>query len=403
MSCNSNPTQQFAAQTERIHRFLDQVTKKLIVMSGKGGVGKSTVAANLAVTLSQQGYQVGLLDVDVHGPSIAGLLDLNDLPLLTDREQIYPIEYSPTLKVVTIQGLLDKPDDPVICRGPAKITMIRQFLGDVDWGQLDFLIIDSPPGTGDEPLTIAQTVTGCQAVIVTTPQEIALADVRKSIQFCRKVNLPIAGIIENMSGFVCPTCGSRHDIFKSGGGEKTAAAAGLPFLGRLPIDPAIVTAGDSGKAIAGLHNQTQTDMQHLVDQLLQQLGNPTPTETGLLKIAVPTDNGNLGERFGHSAVFSIISAQKGQIVQQEELTPPPKPGAIPGWLAEQGCHTVIAGGLGEAARIKLAELGIKVICGAPAATPEQLALRYLRGELIASTPAASRTSPASSCQDCNHT
>lgn len=146
-------------------------------------------------------------------------------------------------------------------------------MADVDWGPLDFLIIDSPPGTGDEPLTVAQTVTGCQTIIVTTPQEIALADVRKSIQFCQKVNMPVLGLIENMSGFVCPTCSSLHAIFKSGGGEKTAFNWNIPFLGRLPIDPGVVTAGDAGQAIDSLTNHTKEEMQHIVDQMLQQLPN----------------------------------------------------------------------------------------------------------------------------------
>ena len=183
MSCNTTATDdEFEAQTTQIKNFLQNVNHKIVVMSGKGGVGKSTVATNLAVFLSNQGYKVGLLDVDVHGPSIAGLLGLTNLKLNTTHDKIHPHPYTDNLKVVSIQGLLNTPDEPLIWRGPMKIGMIRQFLSDVVWGPLDYLIIDSPPGTGDEPLTIAQTVTDCQAVIVTTPQEIALADVRKSIK-----------------------------------------------------------------------------------------------------------------------------------------------------------------------------------------------------------------------------
>lgn len=274
MSCNATAKDtEFEAQSQKIDQFLQHVDHKLLVMSGKGGVGKSTVAANLAVFLSKQGYRVGLLDVDVHGPSIAGLLGLSGLRLNVIENRIQPYQYAENLKVMSIQGFLGQPDDPLIWRGPMKIGIIRQFLGDVDWGALDFLIIDSPPGTGDEPLTVAQTIPGCQAVIVTTPQEIALADVRKSIQFCRQVNMPVLGLIENMSGFVCPSCGSTHAIFKSGGGEKTAADWKIPFLGKLPIDPGVVTAGDAGRAIDSLTSHTKQEMQQIVERMIRQLQN----------------------------------------------------------------------------------------------------------------------------------
>ena len=274
MACGGKAqASQNSEQNQKINQFLQQVKHKIVVMSGKGGVGKSTVAANLAVFLSNQGYKVGLLDVDVHGPSISGLFGLTGLKLDVIEEQLQPHSFTENLKVVSIQGLLDDPDSPLIWRGPVKINMIRQFLSDVNWGPLDFLIIDSPPGTGDEPLTVAQTVTDCQAVIVTTPQEIALADVRKSIQFCQVVKMPVLGIIENMSGFVCPDCGSTHEIFKSGGGEKTALEANIPFLGKLPIDPGVVTAGDAGQAINSLTTRTKENMQGIVDKLLKQLSS----------------------------------------------------------------------------------------------------------------------------------
>lgn len=276
MSCNA-PNREFDEQSQKINQLLQNVRHKLVIMSGKGGVGKSTVAANLAVFLSKQGHSVGLLDVDVHGPSIAGLLGLTGHRLNTVGDKILPYQFSQNLKVLTIQGLLEKPDDPLIWRGPMKIGIIRQFLADVDWGPLDFLIIDSPPGTGDEPLTIAQTIPDCQAIIVTTPQEIALADVRKSIQFCQQVKMNVLGLIENMSGFVCPNCGVMHPIFKTGGGKKTAANADIFFLGQLPIDPGVVIAGDEGLAIDSLVSHTRQEMQHIVENLLEQL--PDKTET----------------------------------------------------------------------------------------------------------------------------
>lgn len=263
--------QQTNEQNRKINRFLKSVKNKIVVMSGKGGVGKSTVSANLAVFLSQQGYKVGLLDVDVHGPSIAGLLGLTGRKLMVRDYKIQPLTYTENLKVVTVQGLLERADDPIIWRGSAKIGIIRQFLSEVDWGPLDFLIIDSPPGTGDEPLTVAQIVTGCLAVIVTTPQEIALADVRKSINFCQLMHIPVLGVVENMSGFFCPTCNSLHPIFKSGGGEKMAADWGIAFLGQLPIDPSVVMAGDEGRAMDSLSGRTKEQMQQIVERMLAQL------------------------------------------------------------------------------------------------------------------------------------
>ena len=382
MACNSS-NQELQAQDQKINSFLQNVNHKIIVMSGKGGVGKSTVATNLAVFLSNQGYKVGLLDVDVHGPSVAGLLGLTGLRINTIGDQFQPYHYSDNLKVISIQGLLDQPDDPLIWRGPVKIGIIRQFLADVNWGPLDFLIIDSPPGTGDEPLTVAQTVTGCQAVIVTTPQEIALADVRKSIQFCQKVNLPVLGIIENMSGFVCPSCGNMHAIFKSGGGEKTAANYNLTFLGQLPIDPSVVTAGDAGQSIDTLSSQTKEKMQHIVEQLLQKLPNKQKGVDKTMKIAIPVVQGKLCIHFGHCEQFAIITVADGKIVKQETLTPPPhEPGVIPNWVADQGCTDIIVGGMGEAAQAILQQRGVKVSCGAPSDTPENLVAVYLRGELI---------------------
>lgn len=383
MSCNTATDQMYEEQSIKINQFLQQVDHKIVVMSGKGGVGKSTVAANIAVFLSHQGYKVGLLDVDVHGPSIAGLLGLTGLKLNFIGNQIQPYLHSENLKVVTIQGLLDQPDDPLIWRGPVKIGIIRQFLSDVDWGPLDFLIIDSPPGTGDEPLTVAQTVTGCQAVVVTTPQEIALADVRKSIHFCEKVNMPILGIIENMSGFVCPSCGNMHAIFKSGGGKKTAFENNLAFLGELPIDPGVVTTGDAGKSLDTLTNTTKEKMQQIVDQLINQLPNKQKGVDKTMKIAIPVAQGKLCTHFGHCEQFAIITVAEGKIVNQELLTPPPHaPGVIPNWVADQGCTNIIVGGMGEAAQSILQGRGVHVLCGAPSDSPENLVALYLQGKLI---------------------
>lgn len=225
-----------------------QVRRKLLVLSGKGGVGKSTIAANLAMSLAHAGGQVGLLDVDLHGPSIPKILGLDGQRLAqTPDGGIAPIPFQWNLYVVSIGLLLQSAGDAVIWRGPMKYNVIRQFLSDVEWPPLDYLVIDSPPGTGDEPLAVAQLAgADTSAVIVTTPQDVAIADVRRSVSFCRTVNLHVAGIIENMSGFVCPDCGKQVDLFKTGGGEKLATEMGVPFLGRIPLDPQVVIAGDSG-------------------------------------------------------------------------------------------------------------------------------------------------------------
>ncbi|QJW45494.1 P-loop NTPase [bacterium BFN5] len=382
MSCNPEVNQEFEAQSQQIDHFLKNVKHKIVVMSGKGGVGKSTVATNLAVFLSNQGFRVGLLDVDVHGPSISGLLGITGLKLNTTGSKIHPYLYNDNLEVVSIQGLLDHPDKPLIWRGPVKIGIIRQFLADVNWGKLDFLIIDSPPGTGDEPLTVAQTVTGCQAIIVTTPQEIALADVRKSIHFCNKVNMPILGVIENMSGFVCPTCGNTHEIFKSGGGKKTASDYNLSFLGQLPIDPSIVTAGDAGQSMDTLTSRVHCDMQVIVDRLIEKLANSQSNSNTIRKIAIPVVQGKLCSHFGHCEQFAIVTVQADTIIKQETLIPPPHaPGVIPNWVADQGCTDLLVGGMGESALAIFKARGIRVLCGAPSDTPENLVALYLRGKL----------------------
>ncbi|KAB2888828.1 MAG: Mrp/NBP35 family ATP-binding protein [Desulfobulbaceae bacterium] len=227
---------------------MGKIKNKILVMSGKGGVGKSTVSVNLALGLAQRGHKVGLMDVDIHGPDVVRMLNLKGTlePPATQGGLVPPLRYSDNLKVVSLEYMLKDRDQAIIWRGPLKIQAIRQFIADMDWGELDYLIIDAPPGTGDEPLSVAQTIPHVKAVVVTTPQQVALADVRKSINFCKTVKVEITGVVENMSGFVCPHCNKTVDIFKSGGGEEVAREFELPFLGRIPMDPRIVVAGDDG-------------------------------------------------------------------------------------------------------------------------------------------------------------
>ncbi len=240
---------------------LRAIDHKIMIMSGKGGVGKSSLAANIAVGLSLKGKQVGLMDIDIHGPSIPKIVGLEGAPLEQAEDGLMPVAYSNNLKVMSVGFLLHDQKDAVIWRAPLKHSLIKQFLTDVSWGKLDYLIVDCPPGTGDELISITQLLTGSDgAVIVTTPQDVALNDVRKSITFCRQVNVPIIGLVENMSGFVCPDCGKIVDIFKTGGGETMATEMEVPFLGRIPIDPQVVECSDRGTPFLQYSADSRTTM-----------------------------------------------------------------------------------------------------------------------------------------------
>ena len=246
-------------QDDMLKERLGKIKNKIVVLSGKGGVGKSTVATNIAMSLSLKGYKTGLLDVDIHGPSIPTLLGLEGSRVESEGEFLLPINYSDNLKVISTGFMIEDPTSPIVWRGPMKMGFIKQMISEVLWEELDYLIVDCPPGTGDEPLSVIQTlgdVTG--AIIVTTPQKLAVVDVKKSVNFCKKLNTPILGVIENMSGFVCPKCGERVEIFKSGGGEIMAKEMEVPFLGKIPLSAEIVDAGDLGKPFVEHYANTQS-------------------------------------------------------------------------------------------------------------------------------------------------
>jgi ATP-binding protein involved in chromosome partitioning len=228
--------------------MLAGVKYKIAVASGKGGVGKSTVSTNLALALRGLGYSVGLLDADIYGPSQQMMLGIHGSPVIDERdEKIVPME-NHGIKTMSL-GLITDPDTPVIWRGPMVMKALDQFLTDVKWGTLDFMIIDLPPGTGDAQLTLTQRVPLTGAVVVTTPQDVALIDARKGLAMFRKVNVPLLGIIENMSYYMCRHCGEREEIFGHGGGQRTAEMLGVPFLGEIPLDARVVVGGDSGVPI----------------------------------------------------------------------------------------------------------------------------------------------------------
>jgi ATP-binding protein involved in chromosome partitioning len=251
-----NQKQEQAAQDAAVKNSLGKIKNKILVMSGKGGVGKTSTSVNLSIALASKGFKVGIMDVDLHGPDVPRMLGLEGMPEVNQNKKLNPMSYSNNLKAISIESFTPNKDDAIIWRGPLKFSAIRQFIGDVDWGDLDFLVIDSPPGTGDEPLTVAQTITDARAIIVTTPQEVALADVRKSINFCKTVNMEIFGLIENMSGFSCPHCGEMITLFGSGGGKKTADQMGIKFLGSIPFDPKMVVCGDTGACYQEVHSES---------------------------------------------------------------------------------------------------------------------------------------------------
>lgn len=234
----------------RLKKSLARIKHKIVVMSGKGGVGKSTVTVNLATALAMRGYEVGILDADLHGPNIPKMLNIEHEEVMSDEDGLMPVLVPPHMKVMSMAFLLQDPDTPVVWRGPIKMGALRQFVAEVKWGDLDFLLVDLPPGTGDEPLTIAQLLEDADgAIIVTTPQDVALLDSRKSVTFAQALKLPVLGIVENMSGLICPHCHNTIDLFKVGGGERAAEQMGVPFLGRVPLDPNVVLGGDDGSPI----------------------------------------------------------------------------------------------------------------------------------------------------------
>jgi ATP-binding protein involved in chromosome partitioning len=248
------------------------VKNVILVLSGKGGVGKSTVAVNLAMALSAQGYPTGLLDLDIHGPNIAKMLGIEDKKLECLSDRIEPVKFGENLSVISMAFVLPDVSAPVIWRGPLKMSAVRQFLGDVNWGSLEYLVVDLPPGTGDEALSIIQLaphITG--AVIVTTPQDVATLDAQKAIRFVQQTGTPILGIIENMSGMVCPHCSGDIDLFGTGGGKKIAETFGVPFLGSIPLDPEVRKAGDEGHPMIMERADTPTvqRIRHVMEELIR--------------------------------------------------------------------------------------------------------------------------------------
>ncbi len=260
MAQNIQSTEDLLKKPEesKLIKNMRAIKNKIMVMSGKGGVGKSTVAANLAARLADRGHKVGLLDADIHGPSIPKMFGIEDEKPTVDENGIVPVPVTENLSVMSVALLLPDKDAPVIWRGPAKMGAIKQFLEEVSWGKLDYLIIDLPPGTGDEPLSIAQLIEQVDgAVVVTTPQDVAIVSVRKSIKFAEILEVPVIGLVENMSGIICPHCDEKMELFSKGGVEQAAADFDIKILGELPLDPKLAEIEDSGR----VHNGVNNDME----------------------------------------------------------------------------------------------------------------------------------------------
>jgi len=262
------------ARLSTIQMTLKNIRNILFVMSGKGGVGKSAVTVNLAVALANRGLRVGILDVDMHGPSVPSLLGLDTHLTAKDEETLTPVYYQDAIAVVSMDSFLTDRDTAIIWRGPKKTAAIQQFIGAVAWGNLDVLLIDSPPGTGDEHLAVLQAIPAAQCVMVTTPQEISLADVRKALHFLEKIHANLLGLVENMSGLSCPHCGGDIDLFSSGGGEALAKARNVPFLGRIPIDPAMLAAANNRCPLVGIPGNfpAKIAFQHVAAEIAARLG-----------------------------------------------------------------------------------------------------------------------------------
>lgn len=376
----------------QVKQRLGTIRHKIVVLSGKGGVGKSTVAASLAIKLSTNGYKVGLMDVDIHGPSQPRMFGVKDRrPAITPDETMKPVKVSETLDLMSIGLLLPSDKDALIWRGPMKIGVIQQFIADVEWGELDYLIVDCPPGTGDEPLSVVQMIPDAKGILVTTPQGLAVEDVHKSITFCRKLNMPLVGIVENMSGMSCPHCNEKIEVFPGNGGETMAAEAGVPFLGRVPIDPELLQAGDEGRLMRRFKELQAFDP--IVEPLLTLTDGKTVPDPGpdgepaqrIQTVAVPVEPDNtLCAHFGHAPGFAmfVVDTEKGNIVEQKVIEPPAhQPGVLPRWIAAQGVRVLLVGGVGDKAKTAFQSLGVEVMDGAEPKSAEELVRDYLADRL----------------------
>ncbi|PLX15540.1 MAG: chromosome partitioning protein ParA [Candidatus Muiribacterium halophilum] len=385
-SCNTNENT-YQQDLIDIKEKMSKVKNIILVMSGKGGVGKSTIAVNLAAGLALNGQKIGLFDIDIHGPSVplmTGVLDKQ--PVFFD-DKIIPLEPFSNFKILSTGMLFDR-KSPVIWRGPMKSSAMRQILKQTEWGELDYLVVDCPPGTGDEQLSIIQLVgKESKAVIVTTPQDVSFEDVRKSIVFCDKLNVPVIGVVENMAYFKCPACEEEHVIFSGNSAEKIKLEFDLPILARIPLEPAVSVSTDKGSPFIYFNDKKEEVSQKFRDIVDGVLNSSTKTKENLKmekkRIAVPSHEGQLCMHFGHCSMFEIFDVEDKKIVDQKSETPPPhEPGVLPKWLSEEhDVNVILAGGMGSRAQSLFTEAGIKVVVGASTQDTKEAVEKYLKGEL----------------------
>lgn len=385
------------------------IRRVIAVVSGKGGVGKSMVTSLLAAAMQRTGRKVGILDADITGPSIPKLFGVQNQRPVPTEAGLLPVVSKHGMQVMSINVLLDDAESPVVWRGPILANTVKQFWTDVIWGDLDFMFLDMPPGTGDVPLTVFQSIPLDGIVIVTSPQDLVSMIVKKAVNMAKKMDIPIIGIVENMSHVICPGCGETIKIFGDSVTEELALEWGIPFLGSLPIDPRLTELSDKGqiesaaidyldKAIIAMKkipakSEPATDTIAPVDETAPAIKQRSTQEVTVKKIAIAAEGHSVCEHFGHCEGFKIYTTQNGVIVAKDFLANPGhKPGLLPNLLNDQGVHVVIAGGMGAGAIDIFNEKGIDVITGARGMVDQTIAT-YLDGKLL---------STGSVCHDHQH-
>ena len=381
------------------------VPHKILVMSGKGGVGKTTVAVNLAFALAEKGLKVGVLDTDIHGPNVAFMAGVEGKEVEGDVGQLEPVQATDSVRVLSISTFLPSRDTPVIWRGPRKAGAIQQLLGEANWKGVDVLVVDCPPGTGDEPLSVAQLIPDADGVVVvTTPQEVALLDSRKCINFAGQLGMDVLGVVENMSGYVCPHCGESSDLFKTGGGEKAAGEMGVPFLGRIPLTAAVVQSGDGGKPVvvadsedpaAGALLGIADKMKEIFSKVekareaAQKREAEAGDESAKRRIAVAADGDEnleapVGAHFGRAPFYAVVEVQGDEVKGSKFVKNPHAeshtPGKVPEFVHSLDAHVILSGGMGQRAIQKFQGYGIQVGIGAKG-TVQQALDAFLAGKL----------------------
>jgi len=372
---------------------LNQIKRTIAVLSGKGGVGKSMVTGLLATYMQRTGkYRVGILDADITGPSIPKLFGADEFKPKATEVGLFPVRSHSDIQLMSINLLLDEPDSPVIWRGPILANTVKQFWTDIIWGDIDFMFLDMPPGTGDIPLTVFQSIPLDGIIIVTSPQDLVAMIVNKAVNMAKMMNIPILGLVENMSHVVCPHCGEEIKLFGDSVTEDIASEWGIPFLGSLPVDPELARLCDAGQ-IERVHKtylkeaiEALEKVPARMDPFLQAAAEAdarmTATPADLKKVAIASEGSSVCDHFGHCEGFTIYSTEAGKIVQQEYLpNPGHKPGLLPNLLNDNGVHVVIAGGMGGGAIDIFNEKGIDVITGARGPL-DQTIEQYLDGKLL---------------------